>query len=323
VAVSSSAFVLPGLKKADAGVFSFISGVLGNNKDTASSNVGSKYNSQNISILEAPLSSKFAVGGGDIVIVDDSALEYQAEASDTLNHSDQISSYVVREGDTLSGIAKMFNVSINTILWANDIRNNTISPGQNLVILPVSGIRHVVVSGDTIQSIVKKHNGDLNDVLSFNNLSEDSKIAVGDVVIVPNGDATPVTKTIAGSKTKVNSAPNLSGYFIRPISGGRKTQGIHGYNGVDLAAPVGTNVVASAGGKVIVSRNSGYNGGYGSYVVVSHPNGTQTLYAHLSATAVSQGQNVSQGDLVGYVGNTGRSTGPHIHFEIRGAKNPF
>ncbi len=321
-AVSSSAFILPGFKRADAGVFSFISDVLGN-KETSANSASSKYNSQTLAILEAPLSSKFAVGGGDIAIVDSNALEYQAESSDT-TQSDQISAYVVREGDTLSAIAKMFNVSVNTILWANDIKNNTITPGQNLVILPVSGIRHVVVSGDTVQSIVKKHNGDLEEVLGFNNLSADSKLAVGEVVIIPNGDATPVTKSGSTVTPKASAGKNLAGYFTSPIpSGYRKTQGIHGYNGVDLAAPLGTNVVASASGKVIVSKNSGYNGGYGNYVVISHPNGTQTLYGHLNETLVVQGQNVSQGQLIGYLGSTGRSTGPHVHFEVRGAKNPF
>jgi murein DD-endopeptidase MepM/ murein hydrolase activator NlpD len=98
---------------------------------------------------------------------------------------------------------------------------------------------------------------------------------------------------------------------------------LHGHNGIDLAAPVGTPVLASAGGKVIVSRMGGYNGGYGIYVVISHSNGTQTLYAHLNANWVSVGEEVVQGQVIGTVGRTGRVTGPHLHFEVRGAKNPF
>jgi len=73
----------------------------------------------------------------------------------------------------------------------------------------------------------------------------------------------------------------------------------------------------------LISKSSGWNGGYGKYIVISHDNGTQTLYSHLSETAVSAGVKVSQGQTIGYMGNTGKSTGTHLHFEIRGAKNPF
>lgn len=110
---------------------------------------------------------------------------------------------------------------------------------------------------------------------------------------------------------------------MRPLRGGVKSQGIHGYNGIDIAAPVGTPILASADGAVILARTSGYNGGYGLYVVIKHNNGTQTLYAHMSRVNVSVGQTVTQGEVIGAVGNTGRSTGPHIHFEVRGARNPF
>jgi murein DD-endopeptidase MepM/ murein hydrolase activator NlpD len=80
---------------------------------------------------------------------------------------------------------------------------------------------------------------------------------------------------------------------------------------------------AAAGGTVIISKNSGWNGGYGNYVVIQHPNKTQTVYGHMTTTVVSVGQAVTKGQLIGYSGNTGKSTGPHLHFEIRGAKNPF
>jgi murein DD-endopeptidase MepM/ murein hydrolase activator NlpD len=123
--------------------------------------------------------------------------------------------------------------------------------------------------------------------------------------------------------TIVSSGPAISGYFIHPLPGSVRTQGIHGYNAVDFGAPVGTPILASAGGSVLVSRVGGWNGGYGNYVVIDHPNGTQTLYAHNSKNTVWQGQTVVAGQVIGYVGNTGRSTGPHLHFEIRGAKNPF
>ena len=102
-----------------------------------------------------------------------------------------------------------------------------------------------------------------------------------------------------------------------------KTQGLHGYNGVDIGAPNGTPIIAAAGGSVVVSRNSGWNGGYGNYIVIKHENGTQTLYAHMSEIVVVSGQSIVQGQVVGSVGSTGKSTGSHLHFEVRGAKNPF
>ncbi len=284
-------------------------------------NSDNKYNSQNIALLEAPVvtpgAGKLALGGGDITIVDSSALEYQAESTGEARPSDQISLYVVHEGDTLSQIAKMFNVTVNTIVWANEIKDGVIAPGQNLIILPVSGIIHTVKKGDTLQSIAKQHNGDLEEIIQFNDLGSAAELAVGAEIIIPNGDATPATKAVTNSKTVA------SGYYTRPLSNGRKTQGIHGYNGVDFGVPVGSKVFAAAAGKVIVSKAGGYNGGYGNYIVISHSNGTQTLYAHLSQNLVSVGTSVSQGQAIGYSGNTGRSTGPHLHFEVRGAKNPF
>ncbi len=314
-----SILVVP-LFTAQASVFSFISDIFTNREATASSNE-SNSNSQTIKLLEAPTTPKLAIGGGEISIVGGSALEFQAETSE-IGQSDQINVYVVRQGDTLSQIAKMFNVSVNTILWANDIPNSALTPGENLVILPISGTKHIVKSGDTLQTIAKKFNADADEIKRFNNLSEEGTLAIGNEIIIPNGDATPIvaSKPAAAAASK----PSTTGYFAKPIAGSyKKSQGIHGYNGVDLAVPLNTKIIASAAGKVIVSRDSGYNGGYGNYIVISHANGTQTLYAHLTKTAVAQGTTVSQGQLIGYSGNTGKSTGPHLHFEVRGAKNPF
>lgn len=272
-------------------------------------------------------------GGGDITIVDASAVLSSegpsgtpAEIEENTNKNTNISLYIVREGDTLSGIAQAFDVSVNTIMWANDIKKGqAIQPGQQLVILPVTGIRYTVKSGGTIRDIIKKHGGDVEEAALYNGIDPDQELAAGTVVIVPDGVLAipqPVKKTTSSVRGAAG-VPNYSGYYLRPVTNGIKTQGIHGYNGVDLGSPVGTPVLASASGDVIISRASGWNGGYGSYIVIRHDNGTQTLYAHLSRTIVGAGEHVVQGQIIGYVGNTGRSTGPHLHFEIRGAKNPF
>lgn len=290
--------------------------------------------SQNVALLVAALNSdpNPSKGGGEITIVGDALypdagpLGTTADLEEASSSSDQISVYVVRDGDSLSQIAKMFGVSINTIIWANDIqRGDLIRGGQTLIILPISGVRHVVQKGDTVVSIAKKYQGDIKEIQDYNGIVGSAELAVGEIVVIPDG-------TIAGrlytpssgayTSARGTQGPSYDGYYIRPVAG-RRTQGLHGYNGVDLAASYGTPVVAAAGGNVIISREYGWNGGYGQYVVVSHLNGTQTLYAHLGANIVSAGDTVVQGQVIGYSGSTGRSTGPHLHFEVRGAQQPF
>ncbi|MCC6290682.1 M23 family metallopeptidase [Candidatus Nomurabacteria bacterium] len=272
------------------------------------------------------------MGGGDITISGDALLPDSGVVGTSADieetpQSDQISLYVVRSGDSLSGIAKMFNVSVNTIVWANDLPSNAvIREGQTLTILPINGLRHVVTKGETIASIAKKFNGDEKEIVQFNDLVPDAPLAIGQVVLIPGGEEPTSAKTSSPkSSTLVRGAsgPSYAGYYLRPIAGGVKTQGLHGYNGVDLASSAGTEILASASGKVLVAKSGGWNGGYGNYVVIGHPNGTQTLYSHLQNTIVFVGQQVVQGQVIGYMGATGKATGIHLHFEIRGAKNPF
>lgn len=288
---------------------------------------------QTMDLLEAPITSdiKGALGGGDITIVDNVALAPDQSPFDgsiiVRPASDQISTYIVRKGDTLSEIAEMFDVSPNTIKWANNLGvKGTIVPGQTLVILPVTGVQHIVKKGDTLKSIAKKYHGDETDILDYNGLENASQLAIGDEIVIPNGEiAVPApTKNTAGVSTpRGTNAPSYAGYYMRPITGGVKTQGIHGYNAVDLAAPIGTPIYAAAAGTVVISREGGWNGGYGNYIVIQHDNGTQTLYSHNSSNVVGVGETVSQGQTIAYMGQTGKATGSHVHFEIRGAKNPF
>ena len=283
-------------------------------------------NSQTMNLLEGYLNINPAgIGGPIIAVVDNTAFSAEDDPGTFADlgrfGTGEISVYTVRQGDTLGGIAEMFGVSVNTIVWANDMKSRTLKVGQELVILPITGVKHMVKSGDTIASVAKKYKADLDDVLSYNGLETNSKIAVGDVIIIPDG----VVSTSAGSVAPSSSSKITvsDGYFVRPLRGGIKSQGIHGYNGIDIAAPTGTPIYASAAGTVIISKASGYNGGYGLYVAIKHGNGTQTVYGHMSKVNVVVGEQVDQGEVIGAVGNTGRSTGPHIHFEIRGAKNPF
>lgn len=292
-----------------------------------------------------------ARGGGDVTIVDNSAVMAADGPSGTLADIEKpknstISTYVVREGDTLSGIAKLFDVTPGTILSANDLAGAAnLKVGQKLIILPITGVRYTVKKGDTLASIAKAYGGDVTEIASYNS-ADDSTLAVGMGIIVPNGEV-PAVHVSGGSvsgipagghktsgKVHIGNEPahdvgpqgtaDQIAYYIAPVSNYIETQGIHGYNAVDLAAPSGTPIVASAAGTVVVARQGGWNGGYGSYVVISHGNGSQTLYSHMSKVAAYDGETVEQGQLIGYVGKTGLATGPHLHFEIRdGIRNPF
>lgn len=296
----------------------------------------SDYNSQTLDILNAKVylgtDELFALGGGDINIVDGVALAPESGTiGQTLvgvsgNNNGKISLYEVREGDTLSQIADMFDVSINTIRWANDFEG-AIQPGQQLIILPVTGITHVVKSGGTIEDIADIYDADVREIALFNGIGVDVDLSPGDEIIVPNVhslESESEEKSTGNVYTPPSRSNTISSsYYINPVPSAVITQGIHGYNAIDLGAPIGTPVLAAAAGKVITSRQGGWNGGYGTMIVISHPNGTQTLYAHLSSNSVYVGQTVSTGESIGAVGSTGNSTGPHLHFEVRGARNPL
>ncbi len=299
-------------------------------------------------------------GGFDLSVSDGSALiassgldgeisEVRSEASSEPRPSTgSISVYTVKNGDSISGIADRYGVSVSTILWANDLTiRSTIKPGMDLVILPVSGVKHKVGKGETLSSIASKYRASSGEIATFNGLDTDATVVVGSTLVIPGGEvansitgakktaaaiskapaksATAVAKTTPKSSVKVGADLGASAstgkYFSNPVPGAILYQGMHGNNGVDLSAPSGTPIHAAAAGTVIISKDSGWNGGYGSYVVISHPNGVQTLYSHMSQDLVSVGQSVSKGDVIGSVGNTGEATGNHLHYEVRGAKN--
>jgi len=331
----------PGIARASV-LDDFFGFLKGGNK--ASSGPKSSANLQTLS-LPTPamnINPASAVGGGDVTIVDNSALVPGEGPSGTIADIEKpkvgtISIYVVREGDTLSGIAKLFGVTTGTILSTNDVpKASALQVGQKLVILPITGINYTVKKGDTLASIAKRYGGDVTEIQNYNGV-DDASLAVGASIIIPNGEipAAPATKT-SSKKITVGAEPTHDvgprgdtteiAYYIAPLSNYIETQGIHGYNGVDLA-PVGDKnapIFASASGDVVIAREGGWNGGYGNYVVISHGNGSQTLYSHMSKVATYAGQHVVQGQVIGYVGKSGLATGPHLHFEIRsGIRNPF
>lgn len=255
--------------------------------------------------------------------LEDGVIELKDDNSDIVE-------YEVVSGDSLSSIANKFNITVDTILWANDLNSkSSIRIGQKLVILPVSGLSYKVKSGDTVSGLAQRFNVSERDIVDFNK-TYDNKLVIGESIVIPGGKVSSSVKNTEDKKTintpqKNQSTGQNSGSMAKPIgSGSVKTQGIHGHNGVDFGAPIGTSVYAAMGGVVTLTRtDGGWNGGYGNYIVIKHPNGVQTLYAHLDSVSVDKGETVDRGQVIGRSGNTGKSTGPHLHFEVRGARNPF
>jgi len=233
----------------------------------------------------------------------------------------EILEYEVQPGDTLWQIAENFNISLDTLLWANNLNQNSrISPGQKLIILPVSGVIHQVKRGETLSGIAKTYKGDVEKIVEFNELSGEGDIFAGDLVIIPNG-IMPIPQPLP------SEIPLASSYFIFPTKG-KITQGLHWYNAIDIANECGTPIFATAQGEVLKVKY-GWNQGAGNYLTILHPNGVTTIYGHLNTSFVNPGDKVSQGQIIALMGGqpgtpgAGRSTGCHLHFGVMGAKNPF
>jgi len=211
----------------------------------------------------------------------------------------EIREYIVKSGDNLSSIAASFQISLNTLLWANNLsERSTIKIDQKLIILPVSGILHIVRERDTLSEIAEIYQADLEDIMEFNEISNQGKIYAADTLIIPNGK---MPKTTNVEYVRV---PLASSFFICPIPAPcRITQGLHWYNAIDFSnGKCGDPVFAAAGGTV---QRAGYTRRGGIFVRISHPNGVVTYYGHLSKIAASPGQKVLQGQIIGYVGYTG------------------
>ncbi len=243
----------------------------------------------------------------------------------------EVSTHIVQEGETLSSIAARYGLEASTLMWENNLgEKQPIKPGQELRILPVDGVRHKVARGETIFSIAKKYG--LDDVQAqvivdypFNEFLNDEtfELAVGQFIVVPGGEkpaavAIPrkADRSVVASLTPDAGVVSAVGSFIWPASG-RITQGYSFYHkAIDIANGGGGPILAADSGTVVVAGWPD-NSGYGNRVLIDHGNGFVTLYGHLSAIQVQAGQSVSRGSVIGQMGSTGRSTGTHLHFEIR------
>lgn len=235
----------------------------------------------------------------------------------------QISEYTVKDGDTLSTIASKFGVSIESVKWANpNINWQKVKPGVVVSMPPVTGVVYKVKPGDTVYSIAKKFQTEAQGIVDFpmNTFSDDEtfSLVAGQTLIVPDGvmpDETVTAPSIARLLTPDAGSVSATGSFVWP-GFGRITQPFRWYHkGVDIANHDGGPILAADAGTVVVAGWT--NSGYGNHIIIDHGNGFQTLYGHLSSISVAVGTRVNRGTTVGQMGNTGRSTGTHLHFEIR------
>jgi len=236
---------------------------------------------------------------------------------------DKVITYTAEKGDTLSTIGEKFGVSTDTIKWSNDLTNDNVTVGDELKILPVTGIQHKVQKGDTISSIAKKYNTEAQKIADFpfNDFANPETFALveGQMLVVPDG-IKPSEQPFIKRQTYLANGPI-------PVSGGGFTFPMRGeisqffswyHPGLDIATAYGTPVVAAHNGTVTKVFVGGWDGGYGTNLYVDNGAGVESHYAHLSGVNVSVGQQVVGGStVIGFEGSTGRSTGPHLHFEIR------
>ncbi len=240
----------------------------------------------------------------------------------------EITDYTVVGGDTVSTVAKKFGISEETVYWENDLsKKSVLKPGQTLRILPETGVSHKVSRGETIYSIAKKYGVDAQPIITYpsNTFVNDEtfSLAVGQVLIIPDGtpphDA-PSSPSYLARRTPDAGSGVGSGSFVWPVSG-NISQGYKWYHrGVDIANRAAPEVLAADSGTVILAGWPD-NSGYGLRVIIDHGNGMTTLYAHLSRVYVESGQRVSRGNSIAQMGSTGRSTGTHLHFEVRSGGN--
>jgi murein DD-endopeptidase MepM/ murein hydrolase activator NlpD len=226
------------------------------------------------------------------------------------------STYIVQPGDTVIGIADSFGISVETVMWANDLWDpDSLQIEDELVILPVSGVLHRIGDGDNVNYLALVYDVAAEEIVEFNGLVDPDMLVVGDRLVVPNGTIPPGRGAGSSRGDRPAPVPVATGSFRWP-AGGYISQyfGENGHSGLDIAAQWGAPIYAADTGVVVTALKLGT--GYGWYLVIDHENGYRTLYSHMSEFYVDYGERVVKGEVIGLIGSTGLSTGPHLHFEI-------
>ena len=236
----------------------------------------------------------------------------------------QVILHRIEEGDTLSQIARSYNVSLNTLMLTNNMDEETILEVGTTLRIPASqGSIHIVASGDTMSDLADRYQVSMDAMLEANPGKDPSFLEIGDCLRIPDSDGRLTAQYIS----EPSRGTSLPGTMMWPITGtissgfGWRKSGYH--HGLDIANKLGTPIHAAAAGTVSFA---GYKSVYGRTVIIDHPDGKQTLYAHTQNIKVEKGEKVTRGQVIAAVGMSGVTTGPHVHFEVRykdKARNPI
>jgi murein DD-endopeptidase MepM/ murein hydrolase activator NlpD len=221
-------------------------------------------------------------------------------------------SYKIRPGDTIGALAETYGLNPDTLLSLNNIKNSRLIQIDQMLRIPnQDGILYRVRQGDTLAGIAEKYDANADSILTANELFSET-INVGTSLFIP------------GARLSQTDLQEINGdLFIWPVRGYITSS--YGYRpspftrerqfhaGLDIGASQGTPVRAGMAGRV---SSVGFDGISGNYVVITHHSGYRTLYAHLSVIRTKTGASVRGGDIIGDVGSTGLSTGPHLHFTV-------
>ncbi len=244
---------------------------------------------------------------------------------------DKIIIYTVAKGDTISTIAQKFGISTNTIKWQNNLTSDTLAVGDSLEILPVTGMSYKVNRGDTVYTIAKKLDTEAQKIVDFpfNDFAnpETFSLVEGQILIVPDG-VKPAEQPYIRRQVYIAQGPSSTSFsasgFTWPLRGLVSQFASWYHMALDITSPYGAPIVAAKSGIVRSISSGSWDGGYGTNITIENGSGYSTLYAHLSGINVGIGQNVVGGStVIGWVGMTGRTTGPHVHFEVRQNGSPL
>lgn len=223
--------------------------------------------------------------------------------------------YIIEEGDNLTVISRKIGANLDTLVSVNKISNaNRLRPGQKIIVPNRNGLLYTMKKGESIEDVTERYDVSLKRVLTFNKISDASNIEEGDDIFLPGAKYTLDERIdkfgqMFSLPTTITRISSVFGYRVHPITGVRTK-----HMGVDIPGRLNTPVYAARKGKVIFA---GYSGGYGNLVIVRHDKGYTTYYGHLNSITTKAGANVGVGVMIGRMGSTGRSTGSHLHFEVR------
>lgn len=222
--------------------------------------------------------------------------------------------HVIEPGESLWSISRLYGVKLTTLMETNQVsRGKILRPGQQLVVTNQAGLTHQVRARETLAGICRDYGVPVSEVLRYNAVPDPQRMAAGTVLFVPGARARRSSSFFAWPvRGRLSST---FGTRRHPMGGGTRF-----HNGIDIAAPVGREIVAAQDGRVVLA---GRNGALGLCVILQHGDGYKTVYGHASRLLVKVGQEVRQGETIALVGHTGQATGSHLHFEIHRNGRPL